>query len=506
MKKIVKLLSAVTLLSVVSCGEDRFLNTHPTQTVFAPPAATQLNGLYVMMINPETGGTTSHEDFGQKGVDVFTDLLSADMAMSNDAYRRYRNVVNLTATLNYDDTYNYIPWRYYYRLIKAANGVVKSVGGNDAIPTSLDVKHALGQAKAMRAYAYFYLMQLYTTGYNPEEEAIPLYLEAGFSSAPKSKQSVVYQSIEKDLTDAITLLEGFERTSKSMINKSVAQGLLAYTYAAQGKHRLAAEMSKAVMNSGVPISTREEIVRYKHDGVNETGGGFNNLDTNRSWLWGFDLITENGLDLASWWGQIDVFTYSYQWAGNSKQIDETLYKSIKEDDIRKHQFISIKKTGQGGRDYEVVSNDDDKSTYRYVPANKFFAPEREIAKQRKISTDYVFMRVDEFHLLAAESLAKDGNDAEAKSILKEYLKTRITNVDYIDNLSGKELQDEIYKNTRIEFWGEGKSYLAMKRNRATITRGKNHLYYGGASFSYDAPELTFEIPVQEVLDNPYINR
>ncbi|WP_225910680.1 hypothetical protein [Riemerella anatipestifer] len=44
----------------------------------------------------------------------------------------------------------------------------------------------------------------------------------------------------------------------------------------------------------------------------------------------------------------------------------------------------------------------------------------------------------------------------------------------------------------------------MKRNQATITRGKNHLFYAGMSFQYDANELTFEIPEEEILNNPHI--
>jgi hypothetical protein len=42
------------------------------------------------------------------------------------------------------------------------------------------------------------------------------------------------------------------------------------------------------------------------------------------------------------------------------------------------------------------------------------------------------------------------------------------------------LKKEIYLQTRIEFWGEGKSYLAMKR-KATTTRGSNHLFFAGDS-------------------------
>ena len=46
-------------------------------------------------------------------------------------------------------------------------------------------------------------------------------------------------------------------------------------------------------------------------------------------------------------------------------------------------------------------------------------------------------------------------------------------------MTGQALLDEIYKQTRVEFWGEGKSYLAMKRNHATLTRGANHLFQAG---------------------------
>jgi hypothetical protein len=72
-------------------------------------------------------------------------------------------------------------------------------------------------------------------------------------------------------------------------------------------------------------------------------------------------------------------------------------------------------------------------------------------------------------------------------------------------LSGQALLNEIYLQTRIELWGEGKSYLAMKRNKATITRGTNHLFEPGVAFPYTDPKLTFVIPQAEVLNNPNLN-
>src|SRR5690606_20094849 len=115
------------------------------------------------------------------------------------------------------------------------------------------------------------------------------------------------------------------------------------------------------------------------------------------------------------------------------------------------------------------------------------------------------MRVDEMYLLNAEANAKLDQDDVARDRLKELLVERITDFSYVDALSGQALEDEIYLQTRIELWGEGKSFLAAKRNKSTVTRGDNHLFFPGESFSYDSDELTFPIPQAEVLNNPVLN-
>lgn len=479
MKKLVIVaLSIATALSLISCNED-FLDTSPTETIPNAPNEYKLNGLYVMMVMDRTGGTTRHEDFGQKGNDIIMDLLSSDMALAKNSYNRYLRLANLSATEDFTDDFNYIPWRYYYRVIIGANDILTNIDGNSDTD-----KHIIGQTKALRAYAYFYLMQLYNKEYSPNEKAIPIYTNPAQESQPKSTQAEVYQLIIDDLTEAITLLDDFDREHKGRINKYVAKGLLAYAYAAMGNYAKVEELSMDIINnSGLNITTRENLL-----------GGFNNLATNPSWMWGFDITTENGLDLISWWGQVDLYTYSYASVGDFKTMDEGLYNSIRTDDIRKEQFNGTYKN------------------FKYFATGKFYntaaKAARKIGGQRIVTDDYVYMRVDEFHLLAAEALAKQGKEAQAKQILKNFLNNgndkyiKIADVSYIDGLTGTGLTDEIYLQTRIEFWGEGKSYLAMKRNKATITRARNHQFHGGASFAHNDGKLTLEIPQQEVNNNP----
>lgn len=479
MKKILtfSILSAVAF-NLTACKKD-FLNTSPTEVVSTAPADVRLNGLYLMTYQTGTGGTSGHTDFGQKNVDICTDMLCGDMALLATNYRQYQDVANLKATQQPSDNYNYIPWRYYYRLIYEANKSIAEL----ANPKNNSEKYTLAQFRALRGYAYFYLMQIFTTKYEPNSRtnSIPLYTTADIVSKPRVKQSEVYAQIISDLEFAVTNLAGFTRSKKGMIDKYVAEGLLAYTYAAMGNNQKVADLAQDIVNnSGYPLTTREQIF---YDTNTKKGGGFNDVET-KSWMWGVDLITENSFDLISWWGMIDIYTYSYAWAGDGKAMDDKLYAQIRTNDIRKKQF---------NRDL--------------LPSNKFFAPDRVIGGQRKISTDYIYMRVDEFYLLAAEALAKLGQDAQAKTIYKKLLKLRYpeatatTDIAYVDALTNAQLQDDIYLNTRIELWGEGKSYFAMKRNHKTIERGSNHVEEKNTTFSYDNPRLTFAIPQNESINN-----
>lgn len=483
MKKILtfSILSAVAF-NLTACKDD-FLNTSPTEVVSTAPADVRLNGLYLMTYKSGTGGTTLHNDFGQKNIDICTDMLCGDMALLATNYGQYKDVANLKATQQSSNNYNYIPWRYYYRLIYEANKSIAELSS----PKNNSEKYTLAQFRAMRGYAYFYLMQIFTTKYEPDSRtnSIPLYTTADITSKPRVKQSEVYAQIISDLEFAVTNLAGFTRSKKGMIDKYVAEGLLAYTYAAMGNNQKVADLAQDIVNnSGYPLTTREQTV---YDETTKKGGGFNDVET-KSWMWGVDLIKENGFDLKSWWGMMDVYTYSYAWAGDAKAMDDKLYAQIRTNDLRKKQFTTVD-------DAELL------------PANKFFAPDRVIGGQRDVTTDYVYMRVDEFYLLAAEALAKLGQDAQAKTIYKRLLTQRYpeatatTDIAYVDALTNAQLQDDIYLNTRIELWGEGKSYFAMKRNHKTIERGSNHVEEKNTTFSYDNPRLTFAIPQNESINN-----
>lgn len=508
---------AALAIGVSSCGKD-FLDEKPSQylspgqisdaTELDPGLAQgNIDGVYALMYKTGTGGTNlSHDDFGQKGYDIYSDMIASDMALGSLIYGWYGGVANYNSTTDYTNTDAYKPWRYYYQIGLAANATIELLGGADAELEGNNV-YIMGQAKAMRAYAYFYLAQFYSTGYGTgAEKILPIYRNTQVPNQPKSTSKEVYDFIVENLEEAIVHLEGFNRASsaKNQINQDVAKGLLAYTLAARGSTEdleRVVTLTDEIINSGAyPLTTRDEVVAKFEQPLTESSellnpeSGFNDVNT-PSWMWGVDLTLDSDLDLVSWWGQVDLFTYSYAYVGDAKIIDDGLYAEIAEDDIRKDQFVDVNDNGQ------------------LWPINKFywsgrtkFLDANEEGGQRYIVTDYVYMRVEEMYLLNAEAKAKLGQDGPARERLKELLELRVEDYSYVDALSGQALEDEIYLQTRIEMWGEGKSYLAMKRNKATITRGSNHLEHAGESFPYDANELTFPIPQAEVLNNPFLNQ
>lgn len=477
------------LLLLVGCEKD-FLDNQPseflTQEQVGEAAAVNpaviegtISGIYSTMFDPGSGGTTGHDDFGHKGYDIYSDMLSGDMALSVSTYGWYRaDITEFQATTDFTRTRNYIVWRYYYRIIRSANLVIDALGGNDVVPELEENKYLMGQAKAIRAHSYFYLTQYFSNSYDPSAEILPIYDSPDDLNGPKVTTNEIYALMEKDLNDAISLLNDFARDSKSKVDKSVAQGILAYVLASKGdSHQEVMDLTADVINNG----------GYALMNSNEVLEGFNDLNT-PGWMWGVDLTVDAGLGLVSWWGQMDLYTYSYAWAGDAKAMDSDLYAAIPSDDVRKSQFA------------EPIGDYTD-----LMPLNKFYAPEKVIGGQANITTDYVYLRVSEMYLLHAEAAAKSGDDASARTMLKALLDERLPSTAYIDGLSGQALMDEIYLQTRIELWGEGKSYLSLKRNQGTVVRGSNHLSNVGVAINYDDERLTFEIPQSEIQNNPEIS-
>ncbi|MFD2530627.1 RagB/SusD family nutrient uptake outer membrane protein [Polaribacter marinaquae] len=218
MKKINFILCIIVASLFLSSCDEEFLDQRPTsfisnedlgETALINPSIVEgnLRGIYNQMVTAYIGGTGNQEDFGHKSFDLMSDLLSSDMAQIGARFNRFVNLSNLLWTNDPSITLpNYTAWRFYYRIINSANLIIAANGGNDAVPASDAVKGVVGQAKAIRAFGYFYLSQYYAIEYDANAEILPIYVNPGESGKAKSTMGEVYDLIISDLNSAIRAL------------------------------------------------------------------------------------------------------------------------------------------------------------------------------------------------------------------------------------------------------------------------------------------------------------
>jgi starch-binding outer membrane protein, SusD/RagB family len=121
-------------------------------------------------------------------------------------------------------------WKRYYEGISRANYLLYYGPG---IAMDADLRNRiLGEAKFLRAYFYFNLVNIFGE--------IPLKLNPPLNEAeinkPKSSVASVYEQIENDLTESVTVLEeSYTGADVGRATKGAALGLLAKTYLYQQK-------------------------------------------------------------------------------------------------------------------------------------------------------------------------------------------------------------------------------------------------------------------------------
>jgi|JI10StandDraft_1071094.scaffolds.fasta_scaffold13264_3 hypothetical protein len=121
-------------------------------------------------------------------------------------------------------------WKRYYEGISRANYLLHYSSGLDMDAELRD--RILGEAKFMRAYFYFNLVNIFGE--------IPLKLKPPINedeiNKPKSSVEAVYAQIEKDLTEAVPVLETtYTNLDVGRATKGAAWGLLAKAYLYQEK-------------------------------------------------------------------------------------------------------------------------------------------------------------------------------------------------------------------------------------------------------------------------------
>ena len=541
-------LMCMLALAITSCSES-FLDQPPYGSTLTQAQYEQLRntleasirGTYTMMY-----AVSDHDLFGQRGIDLATDLLSGDIALTAYTYGWfYNDESGQTAAART----SYV-WSYYYGMLRNINKVINianrqsdinariaqhglpnvynekaekyyTIDGTDTLAIytlqEADIAGYYAEALTMRAYCYSNLIKLYAQtnsqlrGAWEDEVVCPIYNENNLEEAqPVATLKEAYSQVENDLTLAISYFDALEstytRASKLSVDGNVARGLLAYSY-----------LNKAVPSLPSGRTNYQNALNYAKEVIdkgdfkiipnaNVLTTGFNDVSDN-SWMWGQDVVTETAGGLASFFGQVDIHSYSYAWAGDTKAIDENLYKEIPTFDIRQKWF-----------------NDGSKNiTFKYCPDGKFFSaknPTSTLDKDidREWLSDNVFMRIESMYLIAAEASYRLQNYDSAIVFLRSITDQRVDTAataaaeyaTYVAGLDATNLLAQIEYNWRVEMWGEGYALQTFRRlSPETVAdvngrkRGGNHASDAGSAMDATASKFTFQIPSSETSYNPH---
>jgi hypothetical protein len=449
----------------------------------------------VYMPNQTALNASRHNDFGYSSIMFFTDANTEDLVSGDNGYNWCGN------SLTYDDRpytsrESQIVWNDYYMIIFSANTVI---GAMDATSESPLIQYYLAQALAARGFCYLELAQLYQFNYKGHESdpCVPLITNensdaAALNGAPRASVDSVYAQVNKDLSLAIDLLTkaqtaGQKRADRRYVDLAVVYGLRArMNLAMQNWSGAAADAEAAINNSDARPATIKEVSKPTFCSADEP-----------DWMWAIyiaetDDVVQSGI--VNWISHCGTFNYGYGQYSGGHQISKKLYNSIPSSDIRKGWW-SDENGVSANLDDEWNAYLDDEGFAPYT--NCKFAPYQNKLNNDVNANDIPLMRIEEMYLILAEAQAMSG--ADGKGTLEKFVKT------YRDpsyTCSASDVQNEIYRQKRIELWGEGRIWFdVMRLNKGIDRRGAG--YEPNCVLKIDAgdPILLWRLPQTEINGN-----
>ena len=426
-----------------SCSND-MLETEPTDSApgsafmsDATKALVPLNGIYRSMYTAgwSTTGNT-HQCFGISAYNLMAEVMGEDMVMAaqGSGWFWFDAVYNVKTRFTSSAWRSYDLWNAYYTWIANANYLIDADGtmqGDEA-----DVAYVLGQAYAIRAYSYFMLAQSFARTYKGHESdpCVPIYTQGtwtGTTGAPRSSVEDVYKQIDLDINKAVEYLaKSPEQQHPSHIGYAVALGLKSRIALVEEKWQDALDAAAAAIEaSNCSIIPVKDFM-----GLNDTD--------KENVMWGADIISDQAGMYASLMTHMSGTAPYGQRA--PKRISNWLYDQMGENDARLAWF--------NGRTKQQV---------------KF-----EFSNAKTWEADYIWMRVEEMYLNAAEAACRLGQEADAKQYLMALMAQR--DPDYTCNKTGTSLAtlttdvtgsllEEIILQRRIELWGEDGRIYTIRR-------------------------------------------
>ncbi|MDE6017852.1 MAG: RagB/SusD family nutrient uptake outer membrane protein [Muribaculaceae bacterium] len=446
----------------------------------------------------------NHIDYGIPSVMLMLDSRGMDMISEDSGYNWYSTNAEMS-DCSPSSYLSRLGWEHYYRQIYACNDLLNVIDKETEDP---EFQFYLAQSYAMRANAYFNLAQIFQFTYvgNESKRGVMLITEenteeATVNGCQRSTVEKTYELIVSDINKAIQLLEACElgpekilsSKPKRFVSLATAYGLRARINLVMNKWADAADDAKAAIKAfkGKPMS--QETASHP---------GLNSLEES-NWMWGIaiaetDRVVTSGI--INWPSHMGSLCYGYASVGSWRKCNIDLYNSIPQTDVRRNWFLDSDGVSQG-----LSQAQQEFCTASGIPAftQVKFAPYNGELDTSTNANDIPLMRIEEMYYILAEATAMSGGDGA--SILSAFVQ-EYRDPAYKFSGSGVNVQDECWRQRRIELWGEGLTTFDLLRLKKPIDRRgggwePNWVYYIDPTDNV----LIIPLPQSEINGNPAIN-
>ena len=373
-------------------------------------------------------------------------------------------------------------WSGHYTAINRANNIIEQVpelveAGTDPEADEAFENRLVGQATFVRALMHFNLVRLYAEPYEPgasnTQDGVPLVTSRTESAEddldlPRSSVEDVYSQIVTDLETAQSLLSPSSNGIRA--TQGAATALLAKVRLYQGEYAEAASLAEDVINSGTyelddPVSVADQ------------GGGSSES------IFAIRYLADDNTGVNSFPSSF----YLPQDIGGRGDIRVTtdLLDLIEDDDLRGPEGIMYGYDDGGVGACEVGP---DCSAW----TNKWDSPQN--------ADDAFVLRLSEMYLIAAEGLAREGQDDPARGYLND-VRAEANASDIESDVEGSDLLDAIIQERRVELAFEGDWRHDVLRRGAPLVSST-----GVADDSQNTTQRIFPIPQRDRDVNPELTQ
>lgn len=330
-------------------------------------------------------------------------------------------------------------WGAFYKTIYLANAIIEGVEKNKALLSAAAVDKATGEALFMRAFAYFYVTNLFGD--------VPLTLTTNLqanNTISRTPQEQVYQQLIKDLTTVKTLLKpdySASTTSQRLKpNRYAAAALLARVYLYNNQWKQAEEEASFVLNA---------TSLYNLLPATDIGKVF--YKNSKEAIWQMNG-SATGSNIYLGWTEIGSYFF-YNWVGTIV-LSDGLTNAFEPGDIRLSNWTT-----------EIPASETDDDVILLQPAKY----KSDFTNTTATAEAFTYLRLAEMYLIRAEARARLNTDI---SSAKDDLNT-IRNRAKLGNTTAttkEELLLAIEQERRVELFSElGHRWFDLKRTGRAST-------------------------------------